>query len=241
MYYSKLAEMIKLADSPIAVLKTNRIPEGAIEFKKGLKKGCVIGMMYSVSKGKNVAFSEETTPCMGGKVGLGFCSFKMGRIEYFLSNGEKGGQEGEYYKKSPELAKEYIDKMPKVVSKRYLVLKPLEKVEETEDPEAVIFFVNADQMSGLATMANYDQPEQDNVKLLFGSGCAQSILYVLHENETRGSHCYLGMTDPSARKVLKKDLLSFSIPYHRFIEMERQVEESFLVKETWEVIRKRME
>jgi hypothetical protein len=100
--------------------------------------------------------------------------------------------------------------------------------------------VNVDQLSGLVTLANYDQPTQDNVAVRFASGCGQAVLYPLFAEEAKDKTCYIGMTDPSARKVIGRDQLSFSIPYSRFLEMEREAEGSFLTTDTWEIIKKRI-
>lgn len=108
---SKIAEAIKLTRQPVAVFTSKEVPENAMQFKKGVW-GCVIAMMHAVSKGKTAAFDRETVVCAGGKAGLGIRKFELGTIEYFLSIGGKGPKKGEFYKKSPDIARNYIETMP---------------------------------------------------------------------------------------------------------------------------------
>ena len=238
---SKIAEAIKLKNHPVAVIRTDDKPDGALMFKEG-KWGCVVAMINAASKGKTVALSNATVVCQGGHAGCGFGPYEEGFVDRFLADGEGLQVEGERYKASQELALKFMrwQAVPEG-QKEFVVMKPLSEVTEADSPEAVIFLVNADRLSGLATLANFDTENQDNVKHYFGAGCGQSIGNVLDASMRGSRECFIGMTDPSARKVLPADVMSFSIPFKRFLEMEENADKSFFHTKTWETICKRLE
>lgn len=238
---SKIASLLKLHNHPVAVYRTDNCPENAVQFKEG-RWGCIVALLNaSAHQGITAAFCERTVVCKGGRAGLGIEPLETGVMEYFLSVGGKGPKEGEFYRKSPELALDYIEAMPEYRTDHYLVFTPLCNVDpgSAENLDGIIFLVNADQLSGLVTLSNFDKKSLDNTAVTFGAGCAQSVLFPFSA-ENAGQRCYIGLTDPSARKRISGELLSFSIPWARFKEMESVAEESFLTKETWGVIANRL-
>ena len=186
---SKIAEAIKLSNNPVAVIRSDEKPEGALMFKEGVW-GCVVAMINAASKGRLVALSDATVACQGGHAGCGFGPYKEGYVDKFLADGAGLQVEGERYKASQELALKFMRwQVVPAGQRKYLIMKPLADVTDTDKPDAVIFLVNADQLSGLATLANFDTENQDNVKLYFGAGCGQSIGNVLYAAELL-SHFY---------------------------------------------------
>ena len=175
--HSKLQAALCLTHQPVAVYKTHQPPEGSLTMTEE-SHGCVIALLAAAAKGKTAAFQENTIGCPGGKAGLGFTPLKPGFMSEFLSTGNDA-RPGMRYKETPDLADDYMQGLPHTPPPECLVFQPLEQVSEASNPLAVVFLVNADQLSGLITLANYDRPTQDHVKVLFGAGCVQSILYSL--------------------------------------------------------------
>jgi uncharacterized protein (DUF169 family) len=241
---SRIAELIKLNGYPVAVILSDEIPEDGIQFRENIW-GCVASMLSaSASKGKIAFFDRKSYGCVGGGVGLGFGNTYEGfPIEYLLSTGKKEFvdgtrktrklEEGEHYLKTPELAKKFVECLPmRNVKGNYVIFKPLEMVKENEKLKSVVFFVNADQLSALVVLANYGRDKNDNVIAPWAAAC-QSVLYSYEEEEKETPHAIIGFFDLAARKHVNKDILSFTIPYKMFLEMEGNVKGSFLELEEW--------
>lgn len=235
--HSKIARAIRLKNSPVAVYRADAVPPGTIEFKEG-SSGCIISFLQAAARGKICAVREATCACPGAKPATGLGGYAFGFIEHFLSTGLEEIP-GEKYKQTPEYARAYCESVPSIRTGHCVVFAPLDSLLEAE-PEEIIFLVTPDQLSGLVTLANFDSPQSDNVQMLFGSGCVQSILRGMKAQEDGEKTCFIGLTDPSARAHMDAGLLSFSIPWGRFLEMEANAEESFLMTETWNLIANRI-
>ncbi len=82
-------------------------------------------------------------------------------------------------------------------------------------------------------LANYAREAGINVVAPFGAGCHSIGIMPYKEEDSENPRAIIGLTDVSARKHVEKNILSFSVPYKMFLEMESNVEGSFLEKEEW--------
>jgi len=202
---------------------------------------CFIGALTKVRKGQSLCFDINAVGCFGGKRYLGFSEKIMPRFEYFLSCGIPGKLEGERYKKSPELVKEMIKRMPPFKAPApFIVFKRWDMLETADDPAVVIFFAKSDVLSGLFTLANYDEVEQHGVITPFGAGCSSIVMYPYLERDSQRPRAILGMFDVSARPFVPKDDLTIAVPMNKFDRMIDNMDESFLITSSWEKVRKRI-
>ena len=202
---------------------------------------CVMADILKARRGESVCFDAESFGCFGGKRYLGFGEEVTPNFEYFLSYGIPGKLEGERYKKTPDLVKEIMKKAPKFEAPgRFIVFKRWDRLEESDEPDVAVFFVRPDVLSGLFTLANFDAGELNGVLSPFSAGCGSIVQYPYLEKESDCPKAVLGMFDVSARPFVSEDVLSFSVPMNKFVAMVDNIEESFLITESWGKINKRI-
>ena len=236
---SRIAGALHLRYQPVAVVLADEAPDDAQQFAEG-RWGCVVSLIAAAAKGRTVAFCDETCGCGGGKVGLGFSDFNRSWIEPFLSTGTPE-TEGEHHRKTPECAAGFVDSLPDLrVPTRYVVMKPFSALAEEDEPVLAVMLVDADQLAGWVTLANYDTPYRDNTILGAGSACQSIVLLGLEQAGQEWPRAVLGMTDPAARRYVDRDLLSVTVPWRRFLEMEGNVEGSFLTYDVWAQLSERI-
>ena len=202
---------------------------------------CLISNLNRVRDGHTFVYDAKTPGCTGGKRYSGFTATLRPHFEYFLSCGIPGELEGERYKKTPDLVRQFVEKHPPFKAPgKYLVFKRLDKMEPDEEPMAVIFFASPDVLSGLFTLANYDIADLNGVVAPMGSGCSSIIIYPYLEASSKQPRCVLGMFDVSARPYVPASTLTFTIPMKRFESMIHNMDESFLVTSSWNAVKERL-
>jgi hypothetical protein len=227
------------ADLPICYYFSDQVREEDLKETVNLDR-CLIGNLRRVQDGYSFVYDAHTPGCSGGKRYSGFSNKLRPKFEYFLSCGIPGELEGERYKKSPQLVEEYLRNHPPFEAPgKYLVFKRLDKLTEEEKPLAAIFFATPDVLSGLFTLANYDRADPYGVISPMGSGCAAIINYPYQEAQSETPRCILGMFDVSARPCVLEGKLTFTIPMQRLEQMAFNMEESFLITKSWDLVRKR--
>ena len=257
---SKLAQGLKLQLEPVAVIFTDKKPEGVFQLRSGDDEGFLEGgrgcaglLMVAAAKGKTMVFDEDTCGCPGGIAGL--CLGSIYDKESFptdclLSTGDealaKTGKtspfpmgRGERFFATPELADHWMSQFPSVkVPQKYVVFRPFSQLQPNEEPTLVYMFANADQLSALVCMASFHRGGIPSVESPFGAAC-NSIVFAYHQIGKEYPKAILGYWDLFQRRVVSKDLLSFTVTYQMYQEMEGSVSNSCLNTDAWEKLASR--
>lgn len=194
---------------------------------------CMIGAIRKVCEGETLTLSADNVLCGGGSLYTAFAPMPD-RVPVFVS-------EVEHYKQNKEQVKTYIDRLNICLSnKPYLNFMRMDCVENLDETEGIIFFATPDVLSGLCSWAFYDNNDNDAVCTQFASGCCSIVTFATQENKKNGRRCFIGMLDPSARPLIPKNELTFTIPTCRFKEMMDTMEQSALFQKAYSIVRKRI-
>lgn len=202
---------------------------------------CFVSELVKVRKGESLAFDVDAISCAGGKRYLGFAQELRPDFDYFLSCGIPGEVQGERYKKTPALVDKYDLSVPPFHAPgNYIVFKRWDCLAETDEPSAVIFFGHGDILSGLFTLANFDEMAPDAVIAPFCAGCGSIVYYPYQQSQSENPKAILGMFDVSARPSVAPEILSFAVPWPKFTRMVENMDESFLINDSWNKLRVRI-
>ncbi len=201
---------------------------------------CLIHELTRVRSGESLSFTGESVMCGGGKYYLGFTQKLRPNFSAFLSCGIPGQLEGERYKASPALVEEQMAAEPhRSAPAKMIVFKRWDQLAETDQPQVVIFFAAADVLSGLFTLANFDEHGNQAVIAPAVSGCASIVQVPLRELHAERSRAVLGMFDVSARPWVEPGVLSLAVPWPKFVRMVDSMDDSFLITGSWDKVRSR--
>lgn len=225
-FIEKYRKAFGSAELPIAFWYSQDVVEEAPK-----SKGCFISALTKVREGNLLSFSDKNISCPGGRVFTGFDK-PFPQMTFFVSKIEK-------YKKSLDMVEDYLPN-ENPLGYEYLNFARIDKIKNLDQAEGLIFFANPDILSGLTTWAFYDSNRDDTVSTIFGSGCSSIITKVREENIRNGHRTFLGMLDPSARKGIDGNLLTYAIPMSRLKTMISTMDQCFLSKsKAWKNIRER--
>jgi uncharacterized protein (DUF169 family) len=203
---------------------------------------CVIGMIWLARKKRSIAwFDRERFGCLGGAFFLGFMEQQLECTIHYVSTGIPGVLEGERYLASPSVTRKfYAGINPRPAPKSFCVFKPLSQFEEGEEPELVIFFGRPEVISGLHQLATFVTDDFHAVQSPFGSGCANMVTWPLKYLQEGGLHAVIGGWDPSDRRFMKTDELTFTVPVSKYQKMLDRWRESFLTGSAWKTVVKKI-
>jgi hypothetical protein len=204
------------------------MPRGSITFDNE-SWTCMYKLFDSVAKGEKLCFSAQNTGCRYAAFYLGF--------------EEPGDDEGAFLatsagiKKTLELGIEHYATIEAPTPKEdYLMLERIEDIRDDVTIDVVNLWVDALSLTGLVTLANFDCKTNDSVIIPYASGCQGIWTLPYRETSEESPKAVVGTMDPVVRHYLPPDVLSFSMPTHHFIEMWKNIPQSFLKQDSWSTL-----
>jgi hypothetical protein len=95
-------------------------------------------------------------------------------------------------------------------------------------------------LSGLFTLANYDEADPNGVICPFGAGCSTIVQYPHFEGMSDHPRGVIGMLDVSARPCVPANVITFAVPMKKLVGMVSNMEESFLITGSWGKVKRRI-
>jgi len=244
VYYTELEPQGGISPQPLRLPTAEMEARGEVDWEGTFANfSCVIGNIWRArKKGAPAFFDQERFGCLGAAFFLGYLKPQLETIVHYVSTGIPNILEGECYLESPEVTRRFYETIdPRPAPARFCVFQPLSQFAAGAEPEVVIFFARAESISGLHQLATFVTNDFEAVQSPFGAGCANILTWPLKYLARGELKAVLGGWDPSDRKFLKPDEITFAVPMEMFQRMATRWQESFLTKPAWATVRKKIE
>jgi len=223
----KLSETVSFKYPAIGWYFSSEKIENSFVFKKDKWVCMFMYLKMVMKKGKRIRFSGDNVgACTGPAQYFGFSELT-----------DDGGQfiaETERFKKSRGLAREYYEEYLKNIhppKEKYVYMEKVQNIDKNREIEVLNLFPDFTGLASLIVLSNYDRRKNmENVLTPFASGCQSVFTLPYNEKFKKKPKSVIGLMDPLVRHFIPEDMVSFSVPSNRFVEMANNIEGSFLDK-----------
>jgi len=180
-----------------------------------------------MKKGDRIRFSGD---CGGACTGIA----EFGGFRELVDDGGEFIAETERFKKNRDLAQKghqeclgYIH-APK---EKYLYFENIENIDNNREIEVINLYLDPVGLTNLTVLSYYDRENNtENVMTPDASGCQSLFTMPYNEKFEKEPKSVVGLMDSLVRNFIPEDMMAFSVPVNRFVEMVNNIEGSFLDK-----------
>lgn len=248
---------------PIALIKSDEIPENAICPKPG-KGGCVMAFVsQTIAKRKITAFGRKNISCGGVATGLGwgdgFDSEEAMQFQAtFLSLGADSAKDREKYLESLEdkpaniktlfgegeriycdydTALAHIKSRPVYDDKEYVIFKPIELLDENEIPDSVVFTLNTSELMAMLQLNGSFRTKNAYVITPQAAACQAIGSFTFQQRDSDDPVPVLSPIDFAARSHMRHfipdDYMCLSMPWNLFLKLDELSKNSIFQTHLW--------
>lgn len=230
---SAIVEHLQPEFEPVAVVWSDDIPDGAVEYKAG-KFGCVLNLFAEASRrGRIAGGSRDTIVCAGGRAALGLggdfveSEARLDHYAAIFSKGLDSARDKAAYRERMDavrpswrplyefgerrhcnfdMAMQWLQHcLPRYdIPQKYVLFKPLSKTSPDDDTRTVIFPVNPLELAGLVTLLGSVVEGADPVQVPQGADCFRLACFAYPQYDAESPRAVLGMLDVDGREVMRK-------------------------------------
>jgi hypothetical protein len=230
---STVVDELKPEFEPVAVVWSDDMPDGALEFKEG-RFGCILHLFAEASrKGKVAGGSRDTVVCPGARAAFGFgveIVESEDRLDYcaaLFSKGLESARDRAVYREKMKSARSswqtllefgerrhcdfdmarrwLLDCLPRYdIPHRFVLFKPLGQTDPDENTRAVVFPVSPLELAGLTTLLGSVVDGTDPVHVPQGADCLRIGCFAYDQYDAEPPRAVLGMLDVDGREVMHR-------------------------------------